>query len=269
MSIGLQLVGARRVHRGQIASATQFGAGDSSTSTFGLLDARGRPIKRDVSVSAIHRTDWQGRQLLYATVRTQICVNTQNFSVWFPYFSPALASLRSGEADPRGGTEAWSFEFGEGALGSAGRHGLYANSTSAASTASLSLLGIWARADEPIQISIGCLTSLFPQIPLNLTTAWTYFTGSPTIDSQTSSRNFILALNANLPINAGKLSTSRIYFAFPQFTQDATLGVYIPNTGTTPATLTDYTLTGPSVALGQVPVTGAVLDWDGSGTSVG
>jgi hypothetical protein len=41
-------------------------------------------------------------------------------------------------------------------------------------------------------------------------------------------------------------------------------GAYIP-TDATAATVTDYTLNGPYVTLGEVPAIGAVLDWDGSG----
>lgn len=63
----------------------QFWVGDGVTTAFTIMDPSGEAAVNPV-VSTLYRTDWQGKQLMYTTARTNMHVRSQEFNdaAWSP-----------------------------------------------------------------------------------------------------------------------------------------------------------------------------------------
>ena len=68
------LTGFRR-YGGRFVPLTQFGTWNGTATSAQLVDQFGNPVN-SAQPTAIYRTDWQGRQLLYPTARTNYCINS-------------------------------------------------------------------------------------------------------------------------------------------------------------------------------------------------
>lgn len=79
----------------QVVSNQRFATGDGVTRAYQLVGPDSLPVVRDVNVSAIRRSDWQGDRLLYPTPRTNQFINSQNFAA-----SGWQRSLLSVSSDP-------------------------------------------------------------------------------------------------------------------------------------------------------------------------
>lgn len=267
--------------------ATPWLTGDGSTSSGTLLDRHGNPISSGKlkRVDAIHRTDWQGRQVLYPTARTNSLKQSEDFgtAAWVT----TGAALATGQTAPDGSTHAaWLTAAASGtAVQAFAGQGSVPNARGV-----VRWLSVFAKADTLGFIQLVGFTagdvSLFrqnfdltagvanptPFLSTNCTVIGTLVEAVPSggwrchvgvvINDTATTINLRLQLTSSLTNNGFVVwaGTERIK-VFGASYADAP-GVYIPTTAA-PMAVTDYTLTGPSVALGQVPVVGAVLDWDG------
>ena len=81
--------------------------------------------------------------------------------------------------------------------------------------------------------------------------------------------SIILSLGTDTQVGMQlNLSGGVINVAFAQLEVGSTATAYIPTTSS-PASVTDYSISGNTVTLGQVPVSGALLGWSGTGTEGG
>ena len=263
----------------QTASATPFGAWNGSNTSAQLVDAYGRPISK-ASVSAIHRTDWQGRQLLYPTARTNFILQSGNLAT-SPWVLGSNTSLSAASVGPDGATlDAFAVITSPGGLNPFVNQNFIPANTSIAYT-------IWIRGGT---VAHGRIQSYDNTANASLSGSASIISGPGTItNSGISPFSFdglsasqwtqvkITAIAGNLINNVGVYlqpynqsyvlnSGDSVYFSKPQFEYGTTVGSYILTT-TTAATLTDYTLTGTTVNLAQAPAATATTDWDGTGFS--
>lgn len=66
---------------GYLVNNQQFGTWNGTATSAGLVTQYGKTPNTARAVN-IYRTDWQGRQLLYPTARTNYCPTSQTFSAW-------------------------------------------------------------------------------------------------------------------------------------------------------------------------------------------
>ena len=239
-----------------------FGPGDGVSRILPLKI--GGSVYAGVSrVDNVYCTDWRGRQRLYPTPRTQLVTRTDNFSAWTNYFVK-WPSLRGGDIGPDGLPSASSFLLSESNGGSgANEGGIFCNADAGADLTKTTLYGIWARADAPCSMRIGGLTLGRGGKRCDLTTQWQFFSGSSIASGQTNRRGMCISAYLLDPLNVTAPPGTRVYFAYPQMTQDAVLGAFIPNATNNPVSLIDYTVLGPSIYFGSAPLGSAGLSWDG------
>ena len=279
MALSLAMLAHTRIHKNATASASPFGTPDGVTSTFALVDRYGFPIKSGANVTAIHRTDWQGRQLLYPTARTNVVLYSQDVTnaVWIAQY----VTLTAGVSAPDGSTNAQTLTD----AAPAGEHRIYQSINQpqgiiqvfaksgtanfiALSPGNQTTYAVFDLANGVVSSSAGCTASITPAgTPSG--SGWGYLCE---INETVSSSGYFAVNMGTTAANAiptvgyaGTGSTVTIFGA-----QGAvTTGSYIPTT-TAPVTVTDYAYTSAgAVTLGQVPLATASLDWDGTGVSVG
>lgn len=237
-------------------AAEPFGTGNGSATTF-TLKAHGvnLPGGTAPTVTAIHRTDWQGRQLLYPTARTNLV----------PLSSPSAGATGYAFA----GTAPTNVTGPDGAMSAVqfapttGVCDCFAPLTASEQAPGNYNVSCWIYPFEInsvsfLQIDNSSYAQVGPgtlQLP-NLTPGvWQKISVSTTNPS--SQR-----LRPAIRIGSGK--TCKVG-AFQLEPGSATTS-HIPTT-TAPATVTDYTLSDVTATFAVAPVSGAALDWDGSATT--
>lgn len=223
-------------------NGTPFFTGDGSTDSAMLLDRHGNPISSEKlkRIDAIHRTDWQGRQLLYPIARTNLCLQSDN---------PSASSWQffnvSGAASVVGNT----VTFGNNSVDRI----LCNQSTilSASYTASVTLSGT---GKIRLYVISGDGSSGAPLL-ITLTATPTRYTFTRLLVAGPHGEFGIY----NYDLSAG-LPSFTLHYA--QFEYGAVTTSYIATT-TAPRTITDYTLSGSTVSFGETPASGAVCDWTG------
>ena len=270
------------VHPNAVASASHFGTPDGVTSAFQLADKYGCLIVTNANVTAMHRTDWQGRQLLSATARTNDCPASENFTTWQhdgltmgvtdPIFGGAVTLTQGIESAGLNGGGGHKFYYSPVAIPAAGVYtrsflAMAGTRTSVQmweySIAGLSTLsafydlttGIATGDGNPWMVNLGsgiwrCCKNINPSASgsMNVTIGLSDGTGTQGYNGDGVSYAYIGASQ----VESGSIATPYIY------------------TTATAVTVTDYTYTPSGVAtMGQIPGASAVLDWDGSGLSVG
>ena len=265
------LTGFRR-YGGRFVPLTQFGTWNGTATSAQLVDQFGNPVN-SAQPTAIYRTDWQGRQLLYPTARTQLLLesNALTTSPWSvgSIVTPTLVS------SPDGGTSAWT---------------LTPDTTNTSHTISqvISLNGnnvisIIAKAGAYSYVMLGTT---------NMGTGYTYFNlANGTIGDVLSTHTpEIIALPESgwylASIHGSCTGSGSIYIGctnangISNFAGNGTSGIDIyaaqVETGSTPTsrlfsgssplTLTDYTLSGTTVNLAQAPASTATTQWQGRAT---
>lgn len=278
MSLALSLIAKTRYHAVSV-SACPFGAPDGTKTAFQLGDTRGRPILHNANVTAMHRTDWQGRQLLHPTARTNIKLWSQDFtqSAWTKLGNTVGAATWG--APDGSGTGQTLTESSGGTL-----HRIQQNTTvTAGTTYSISC---YAKAGTRNWIILGedsgtgqaffdVLNGVIG-IPGSGATPSIQDLGSGVfrvsvayVQPGTIGRHYIGLAIANGSAGYPGDGTSGCNIWGFQVEVGSVATSYIPTT-TAAGTVTDYSYTsGGQVTMGQVPVSGAVLDWDGTGVSVG
>lgn len=247
---------AQPTPRAVVATAETFlTATGGETSAPLLID--GLTIEGSPTVTAIHQTDWQGRQLLFATARTNLITD-----------SGMLVTTGTGAAT--------SASF-EGVVGTdKGVHlpgGVVGyNYFNMAKVEGVATFSTFVRMDDGGAPVVGTGSSLSYDFIVRV---WGG-SGSgiePGSIAVTDLGGGLYRVSARSAAGASGTLTG-IYKYAGNSARGVTVtgyqleidtsGVYIPTTDAARA-VTDYTLFDADVSLGQVPADGAVLDWDGSG----
>ena len=224
-------------------SGTPFFTGDGTTTSAQLIDRHGNPISSSKleKVSSMHRTDWQGRQLLYPTARTNLCLQSDN-----PSAAPWAFYNVSGSANVVGNT----ITFGASSIDR-----IICGKTAVSATTYTASVTLSGSGSIRLFIVDGAGST---GAPLNIA-----LTSTPT-----------RYVYSRLLLNAGSLGSFGIYngsagaagvsftLHYAQFEVGAVSTSYISTT-TSAVTVTDYTLSGSTVNFGETPSDGAILDWDG------
>lgn len=232
-----------------------FATGDGSATQFQLKDANGNDVTSGFVVDSIHQTDWQGRIELSDQSRTNNATYSNDFAKWIN-FGGAVVSLTSGHPSPDGGSNASAFEVHDADGSYYGFAGLF--TSLAGDIGGPESASIWLRADVPLVASLAMRSSSGTSpATANVDTTWTKATVQ-------SSATYVRGLSFGISENnaSGLPAGTLLYFCFAEQEDGDTVGAYISTT-TDPVTITDYTLSGNQITLGQVS-NGATLDWTGS-----
>lgn len=261
------------------ASRVKFGTWNGSTVTGTLVDPYGNPIS-SASVSAIHRTDWQDRQLLYPTART----NQAPYSTLATGWNDVGATIgATGVTAPDGSSNAYTVTEDT----STGSHQWSVIGMAVASASPYPVSALVKRSAGTRNVRVSMLE------PVSNTVAavnWDLDTltgsdGGSTLGASTSDWSVVLLASGYYKVsalcqNAMNSTNLQAYWKLLEgtstfdYTGDGTSGVaffgfmcgaqgsYIGTTGS-PVTLTDYTLNGTGVTFAQAPASTATTDWDG------
>lgn len=267
------------------ASATPFGNWNGSNTSAQLVDAYGRPMSR-ASVSAIHRTDWQGRQLLYPSARTNAAAYTVALGgTGWTSQNGGTGTVNSATA-PDGTTTASLLSDNSNVT--AGTHAIGSNLI--ALSAGIWCVSCYFKHTNDQYIGIQRQPDAFSATfdILNGVTAGSYGSAVVGMGIEASAQGYYRVwVNFNYPGatsdgfnlclgygynnlgGVGNGSTADIFGFQVEKVALATDGPtpYIANATSAPLTLTDYTLTGTTVNLAQAPVSTATTDWDGTGVA--
>lgn len=231
--------------------------GNGSVSSGQLVDQFGNPISAAIAPN-IWRTDWQGRQLLYPTPRTNLASQVNNA----PNATVAVSNAVTPPAS-----------------------GITVISSTATGTAVYANLGSW-----PFPVSPGPISAyIWIWLPTG------YASGALTVDMEGTATGTYTSAGANtsllnqwqkvgpiygtitgsgtlnLVLRAATLTASAspiLYFIEPQIEQAVAAGAFFQtafgvNTPGANGTVTDYTLSGTTVNLAQAPASGALCNWSG------
>lgn len=253
----MSLTLARRYNAGIVRlNACPTGTEATGTSVYTLKDYHGNDVgaSKIKTQAGIHQTDWQGRQLLYPTARTNLVPDSTDLSIgpdWYN-FGGNITSMQGGFADPSGGTDAFGFLVSD-AIGA-----LYWFAGAFADGTGVQLEGsIWLRADVPLTGRVAT-NSTGSGKPVSVGSQWSRYVSHDVFSTVRGIQYGIDQASAT-----GLPSGTRLYAYAPMQTEvgGGSDGAYIPTTST-PVTLTDYTQSGNQVTLGQIS-DGATLDWTG------
>ncbi|QEE24537.1 hypothetical protein CS053_08845 [Rhodanobacter glycinis] len=243
-------------------TATPWLTGNGSTSSGTLLDRHGNTISSSKlqRVDAIHRTDWQGRQLLYPTPRTNYLPHSQFDVNWSTtnqgVTSPPVQTLNYGVA-PNGTMTACRVQMSLNGGTTTGDYCYIMQGSSTMLANVPTTLGIWLKSNTASSYALILRDDGAGGVQANITvtTAWQWFSLVQTKTTTTSLLKLWLR---------GALGTSPScdVSAWGGSATQGTAGGYIPTTSSA-VTVTDYTLSGSTVAFGQVPASGAICDWTG------
>lgn len=239
----------------EIATPTTFATEATGTDTYTLTDGV-NPVKNPI-ITSIHQTDWQGRQLLYPTPRTNLLIHS-NFEggIGFATFSGNV-NAASGLVWPGAITTGAAFT----------------------SNSAVSYLYNPGPSSGPVNMTFSVIIKMDDG-------------GAPVIKDSNSDSDFMLVLNSGAyaasniqALDGGiyrcsaaiSVSTMQNNFGVVKYSTNSArtfvvsaydlkvssvLTSYIPTTST-PVTLTDYTLSDNQITLAQVS-DGATLDWTGT-----
>lgn len=261
--------------------ATQFAVADGTTQDLQLNDGNGHDVTQNVTVTAMHRTDWQGRQLLYPVPRTNQDANSNDGAAWIagthystaasektfagriPYTeiirqvltssSPVYRMIYDTAAAVR---VTWSLAVRAGTSNKIdiGLYQAAANPTSGGGDPAASQSRIISGPGTINQVNPEQLRDLSPDEDTVIEIWRDYVAGdriSPII--------YIGSRDATAVIGSSNLVT-RSMITFGQTEQGALI-----ETDGAPRTVTDYTYNSAGkIHLGELPAEGAVFDWDGT-----
>lgn len=268
MSIPLSILANTRIHKNATASASPFGAPDGVASAFSLVDRYGFPIKSGASVTAMHRTDWQGRQLLYPTARTNYCFGSGDLAgasfITNVGGTGSVTRTSSYATAPDGTLTAARLQFDIGSGTTSADLAQVSQSGHAFTVGATMDTSVWLRTNDGSTVAMRLIGVGSSTLLINITPAWQRFDFPQAVVG--GSFNFRLRLRGG----EGTSSHADVLAWGVQTEVGSAMTSYIPVPSTTPITVTDYTYTSAgAVTLGQVPLATATLDWDGTGLSVG
>lgn len=233
------------------ASGEQFGTGDGARSQW-RLSKSGIYVSRDIILDSITREDWQGVVDLSPLSRTNHLQRSQAVDQWAK--SGTFTVTANAIAAPDGAMTADIVDWTVGAVGC----GPYAFAVSGGSTRTGTgqtvTRSIWLKGETGGEVVNLTDPTVGGTNNVNLTTAWQRFAYAGTAGTGT----FGLWIR--------KVSGNVIHVAYGQVEDGTVPKGYLNNpSGTQSVSITDYTHTSGLISLGQVPVSGAVLRWGGSG----
>ena len=259
------------------ASRVKFGTWNGSTVTGTLVDPHGNPIS-SASVSAIHRTDWQGRQLLYPTARTNYLPQSETFGSAWSTTGGSWSIVNSTTIAPSGvgyyqqltppatsGPQIYHYQnttATQGALSGWIGYGTAGCRYLRVTLPAIAALGV-------IDLQLGTFTPLISWvINTSLTTAETNLWHFQCLFSVGAESMGTIGLELFPSDSAGNPITPSGTDYFLLWGTQAETGVlsptsYISNPTTAAITITDYTLSGTGVTLAQPPASTDTTDWDG------
>ena len=225
--------------------------GNGSVSSGQLVDQFGNPISAAIAPE-IFRTDWQGRQLLYPTARTNLCSYSQAFTSGNWAAQGSGTTITQGATDPAGtatGATVANTTTGPGILYAAAADLGYAYPAGTQFAFS-----IWVKGAAGV-------TGYIVIAGNGLGSHTTNFAG--TGNYQEISVNGV-ASSAGTYVNAAAWlhAAGSMDVAFAMFVNGAVTGSYIASNNDH-VILTDYTLSGTTVDLAQAPASGALCNWSG------
>lgn len=227
--------------------------GDGSTTSVVLPSAVGYVT----NVSAMHRTDWQGRQLLYPTARTNRCMQSQSFTS-APWVSGASGTgvtpiVNDNYATaPDGTVTAARMQFSRGSTSGQSR----VTQSIACAIGDNIRQRIWMKSNTEANQLVNFAISGVARIDFTATNTWQEVDTS-WVATATNSSPYVGLFGPS------GLACDVLIWGCEQDANSVNpgMGVYIATT-TSARTVTDYTLSGSTVTLGQAPATGAVVDAD-------
>ena len=267
-----------RAQAGYLVSNQAFGTWNGTATSANLVNALG-VVPHTARAVNIYRTDWQGRQLLYPTPRTNKALSSQNFSTLWNYFADTLTP-NAGPA-PDGTTTLNEFTIST----TSNYHVNVQNIACTSGVTQAARVYLKPGTAPYIFARIGDNTGGYIYVVINQSGV---VTGSGSQGSWTNfSYTIAAAPNGTFEIGLqGNIASSTVVLT-TGFTESATsssyayvgngtdtysawgwlydqttlaqLGAYIPTTSA-PVTLTDYTLSGTTVTLAQAPVSTAVTN---------
>lgn len=239
------------------SAAVPVFTGDGSTTSVVLPSAVGYVT----NVSAMHRTDWQGRQLLYPTARTEYLPDNDRLDLWTAYTTGAGAYSLQQIDDPVFGM-LWRLTKTAGAgtdragiqIGLTGLSGdMYTVSCYVrASSATTTFTSIYV---DAVKVGGGNSTTGNIRYGAQYAGVFQRVFGAPPSAAP-------LAGSAHAYMWVQSAVGDYIDIKLPSIVLGTVVGAAFPVT-TAPATVTDYTVSSSGVAtLGQAPASGAVVDAD-------
>ena len=249
-------------------------AGETSAT---LVDRHGNPISsaKLKKVSAIHRTDWQGRVQLSSTARTNAFYPSNNPAAWLV---PTGLTHGPGTATAPDGT-ATGYSFTEDTSTGVHENGSIAQNFTAgvelpfsffvertSGTRNLAVTFYVSGAQAQARIDLTALTVTDTSDPTascagsvtSLPSGYAWIQLSPTHPTGGSIVPYFGLLDGTAKLYTGDGTSGLIIWGVVE----GTVGAYIPTT-TAPVTVTDYTMGGSTANFGQSAAAGNVYDWDG------
>lgn len=228
------------------ASGEQFGTGDGVRSQW-RLSKSGIYVSRDIALNYITREDWQGVVDLSPASRTNYLKQSGSMMT-SPWSVGGGMTISGGVADPSGGSQAFTLTQSTGTFGSmypssnlSVPSGTYCNSAWVRRRTGKGAVYLWTPNGSGYGTVVGPSAS------------WQRFSNTTASSGTTGYFGITLAALGDA-----------VDVAFGQAEPGTVPGSYIPTT-TSVVSVTDYTHTNGLITLGQVPVSGAVLRWGGSG----
>lgn len=231
-------------------ASTPFAVAAGATSA-ALLDRHGNPIgTRLKTVTTMHRTDWQGRVALSASPRTNYIWPSDGSSRW-GFNENANATITYGESGPTGANDATKVVVITSS-GGIGPYVVYSNVGLVVGTTYIFKIALRGAVGGE-QLLLTLEHSNVPAQRVTLTTDWKVY--EIVGQAGTTGAFTVYTITALAPVG--------MTFWYDQGGAYDVDGPIIPTTSA-PVTVTDYAVdAGGNVTLGQAPVTGATLDWDG------
>lgn len=234
-----------------------------------LIDRHGNPISSSLlkKVSAIHRTNWQGRQLLYASSRTNLAFLTTTMAGtgWTTTVSgtgTAPVTTSAYATGPDGNTSAIRIQCNLGATPASAESVINWTNTTGLTTGSTYCTSFWITSNGAGSVGQNVVfrhVARASYTTVTLTNTWQrVFNANAALNT---SPYFEIGLRGGLGITV-PTTADFLLFGVQQEVGSTPTGTIL-NATTSPISITDYTMSGSTASFGQAATAGAIYDWDG------
>ena len=198
-----------------------------------------------------YRTDWQGRQRMYSTPRTNRALQSQSLdNATWP--KRAMHSVTADQTTAPDGTVTADLVSATG--GNSANQGVYQNDATSGNGTYTASIWLKAGSSSSVQMCIkdAGTDTVRATVTVPLTASWQRFSVTGTT---VAGGGFRFELNTT--------ATGDFYAWGAQIEAGSTPTAYIPTT-TVAVSVTDYTISNGVITLAEAPVTGATLSYDNS-----